>query len=207
MTAPVSKSPTRSPYAYTPPKDDTPNVIRWARIILTVALIPIGLGAFRDEYGMVPLLSDINLAIHEFGHVLFMPFGETMTILGGSLTQVLLPLVFVWYFRWGKKEHRDPHAAMICLWWTSMNVLSVAIYAADARAGQLMLITGATGEDDPGSHDFYNLFAQWGVLNRDTVYAGRLRSLAWLMFAISIGVGLWAAWGSGRTKPAEESAG
>jgi hypothetical protein len=199
MTAPVSKPPTQSPYSYSPPKDDTPKIIRWGRILLTVVLIPIGMSAFRDEYGMVPLLSGIDLAIHEFGHMLFMPFGipilgDTMVILGGSLTQVALPLVFVWYFLYGKKEHRDLHAAMVCLWWTSMNLLSVAIYAADARAGTLMLITGATGEDDPDSHDFYNLFSQWGVLNRDTIYAGRLRALAALMFFASIVIGLWAAW-------------
>lgn len=198
MTAPVSKPPSRGPYAYTPPKDDTPKIIRWGRMLLTIVLIPVGMSAFNDEYGVVPLLSGINLAIHEFGHMLFMPFGipilgETMVILGGSLTQVALPLVFVWYFLYGKKEHRDLHAAMICLWWASINVLSVAIYAADARARQLMLITGATGEDDPESHDFYNLFAQWGVLNRDTIYAGRLRFLAGLMFFASIVIGLYAA--------------
>src|SRR4051812_39688732 len=32
--------------------------------------------------------------IHEFGHVLFRPFGEFMTLLGGSLFQAGLPLVF-----------------------------------------------------------------------------------------------------------------
>ena len=157
--------------------------------------------AFGDEYAQVPLLNGIDLAIHEFGHNLFMPFGiplfgETMVILGGALTQVMVPLVFVWYFLYGKKEHRDTHAAMVCLWWTSMNVLSVAVYMADARARKLMLITGATGEDDPEGHDFYNLFSQWGVLNRDTIYARRMRALAWLMFLASIVVGLWAAWRS-----------
>lgn len=172
--------------------------MRWGRILITVALIPVGLRAFGHEYGQVPLLSGINLAIHEFGHMLFQPFGipilgDTMVILGGSLSQVMFPLIFVGYFLYGKKEHRDTHAATICLWWASMNVLSVAVYAADARARQLMLITGATGEDDPDSHDFFNLFAQWGVLNRDTIYAGRLRALAFLMFATSVVIGLWAA--------------
>src|SRR5205085_4913438 len=128
-----------TPFAYTPPKDDTRNVIRWARIALTLVLIPLGMHAFGSEYGEVPILSGIDLAIHEFGHMLFMPFGiqflgETMYILGGSLTQVAFPLLFVWYFLYGKKEHRDPHAAMVCLWWTSINLLDVAIYAADARA-------------------------------------------------------------------------
>jgi hypothetical protein len=207
MTAPAdprAKAP--SPYSYTPPKDDTPKVLRWARMALTLVLIPISISAFRHEYGQVPLLSGINLAIHEFGHMLFMPFGielfgETGVILGGALTQVLIPLVFTGYFLFGKQEHRDRHAAAVCFWWAAINVLSVAVYAGDARAGQLMLITGATGEDDPGSHDFYNLFARWGVLNRDLVYAARLRALAAFMCFVSIGVGIWAAYNSGRDRP------
>lgn len=203
MTAPASRPPARGPYSYTPPRDDTPRVLRWARLALSILLIPVSFSAFSSEYGQVPLLSGINLAIHEFGHMLFMPFGiaifgETGVILGGSLTQVALPLVFTAYFVFGRKEHRDLHAASICLWWTAINVLSVAIYAGDARAGKLMLITGATGEDDPGSHDFYNLFAAWGVLNRDTIYAGRLRFLAALLCFVAVVAGIWAAYNSHR---------
>jgi hypothetical protein len=205
MTAPVSRPPTNSPYTYTPPKDATPKIIRWARLMLTFLLIPVSMKAFGDEYGQVPLLSGINLAIHEFGHMLFMPFGipvvgETGVILGGSVTQVALPMLFAGYFLFGKPEHRDLHAATICAWWTALNVLSVAIYAGDARAGKLMLITGATGEDDPGSHDFYNLFARWGVLNRDAIYAGRLKAVAGLLCIGAIMVGMWAAYNSGREK-------
>lgn len=176
-------------------------MLRWGRIGLTLLLIPLSLKAFNDELGQVPLLSDIILAVHEFGHYLFMPFGEMMTILGGSLFQVMFPLVFVWYFIWGKEEHRDRHAAMICLWWTSIALLGVSIYAADARAGQLMLLSGATGEDDPDMHDWKNLFSMWGVLNRDTVYAGRMRFFAVLMCMFSIGYGLYLAWNSGPPQP------
>src|SRR4051812_16452616 len=59
--------------------------------------------AFHDAYGNVPIVSDVSTAIHEFGHMLFMPFGipilgRTMVILGGSLTEVAFPLLFVGYF-------------------------------------------------------------------------------------------------------------
>jgi hypothetical protein len=169
-----------------------------ARILLTAALIPFGLAAFRDEYGYLPLLGDINTAVHEFGHLLFMPFGETMMFLGGAVTQVGLPLVFAAYFLVGRTERRDPHAATVCLWWSALNVVSVAVYAGDARARELMLLSGATGQEDDSGHDFYNLFSRWGVLQRDTLYASGLRRLAWIMFAASIGIGFWAAWQGSR---------
>jgi Limonene-1,2-epoxide hydrolase catalytic domain. len=37
-------------------------------------------------------------------------------------------------------RRRDLCAAMVCLWWSGINLLSVAIYCADSRAGQLMLL-------------------------------------------------------------------
>jgi hypothetical protein len=173
-----------------------------ARLALTAALIPLGLMAFRVETGYVPLLSDINTAVHEFGHLLFMPLGETMMFLGGSLTQIALPLAFAAYFLFGRKEHRDAHAATVCVWWSALNVVSVAVYAGDARARELMLLTGATGQEDDSGHDFYNLFSRWGVLQHDTLYASGLRKAAWLIFVVSIGVGFWTAWRGARARDA-----
>ena len=40
------------------------------------------------------MIDGFNLVMHEAGHVLFMFFGEFMTILGGSLFQVLAPAAF-----------------------------------------------------------------------------------------------------------------
>jgi hypothetical protein len=179
-------------------KDPTAKVIALGRILLTLALIPVGrrmFGSWDDPTG-IPMLSDIDLAIHEFGHMLFMPFGipilgETMVIMGGSLTQIALPLVFAGYFVFSKK-HRDLHAATVCFWWAAVNVADVAIYAHDARARQLMLISGTTGQESDG-HDFYNLFAMWGVLERDVIYAARMRALAGFMMFVATLVGLFAA--------------
>jgi hypothetical protein len=89
--------------------ENTPTTQRWARIALTLVLALLARSAFKDEYGYIPLLGDVDTAIHEFGHYLFMPFGRTMTILGGSLFQVVFPLVFVAYFL--RPAKRDVHAA------------------------------------------------------------------------------------------------
>ena len=172
---------------------------RYARLALASLLAILGLHAFRDELGYIPLLGDIDLAIHEFGHMLFMPFGiaflgRTMVILGGSLTQVAFPLIFVGYFlrRDDDGERRDMFAAMVCLWWSAINLLDVAIYCADSRAGQLMLLDGLTGQESDG-HDWNNLLTQWGWLEHDTVIARYMRAVAALVCVASVIVAVWSA--------------
>src|SRR6185312_9792483 len=108
-----------TPYEMPATRDDFRVIVRWARIILTLVLIPLSWHAFHDEYGSIPLLGDIDTAVHEFGHMLFMPFGipflgHTMVILGGSLTQVVFPLIFMAYFlRDHENSRRDLHAALL----------------------------------------------------------------------------------------------
>ena len=189
---------------------DSPRTVQsYARLALAMVLAWLAWIAFRDELGYIPLLSDIDLAIHEFGHMLFMPFGiqflgNTMMILGGSLTQVAFPLIFFGYFmrKHDDAPRRDLFAAMVCLWWSGINLLSVAIYCADSRAGQLMLIDGSTGQESDG-HDWNNLLSRWGLLQHDTAIARWMRAIAWLVCVASIIVAVWSELQRPREQPAE----
>lgn len=180
--------------------NDSPRTVQsYARLALAVLLALLAWSAFHGESGYVLLLGDIDLAIHEFGHMLFMPFGipvlgRTMVILGGSLTQVAFPLLFLGYFlrKRDDGQRRDVFAAMVCLWWSAINLLDVAIYCADSRAGELMLLDGLTGKESDG-HDWYNLLNGWGLLEQDTVIARWLRAIAALMCVGSIAVAVWSA--------------
>jgi hypothetical protein len=174
-------------------------VQKYARLGLVGLLALLAWAAFHGESGYVPLLGDINLAIHEFGHMMFMPFGipflgRTMVILGGSLTQVAFPLLFVGYFLRKRDDgrRRDVFAAMVCLWWSAINLLDVAIYCADSRAGELMLLDGLTGKESDG-HDWYNLLNGWGLLEQDTAIARWMRMIAWLVCVGSIVIAVWSA--------------
>jgi hypothetical protein len=189
--------------------DSSRSMQRYARLALAGLLALLAWGAFRDEYGTVPLVSDVSTAIHEFGHMLFMPFGipilgSTMVILGGSLTEVAFPLLFVGYFLRKREDgpRRDVFAAMVCLWWSGISLLATAIYCADSRAGRLMLLDGLTGKESDG-HDWYNLLTTWGLLEQDTVIARWMRGIAWLVCAGSIGVAVWSALQRHREEPAE----
>jgi hypothetical protein len=191
-----------APYTQAATPDDYPALVRWARVALTMLLVPLSWRAFHSDYGSVPLLGGVDLAIHEFGHKLFMPFGipvlgRTMVILGGSLTQVMFPLIFVLYFLRNREGARDLHAALVCVWWMSMNLVSVAAYCADALPMKLMLVSGGTGQEVDG-HDWNMLLVGWGVLHSATTIARAMRAVAWLMCVGSIVAGLAAAWNSGR---------
>lgn len=114
---------------------------------------------YRDAEINGSFMHNIVLPIHEAGHVLFMPFGEFLTILGGSLFQVLLPLAIGAAFL---LRQRDAFGAAVCLWWVGASLIDVAPYIWDSLNPQLILIGGHTGEDGP--HDWIYLLERLGAL-------------------------------------------
>jgi hypothetical protein len=92
---------------------------RMGRILLLIWLAwlswdyiasPIGPGSQAAQ----GFFHNINLPFHEAGHLLFRPFGAFMHSLGGSLGQLMMPLVCLVVFL--LKTH-DAFGAAVCLWW------------------------------------------------------------------------------------------
>lgn len=150
---------------------------RW-RAALTASLAAYGLwcGLTPDKFHLPDAL---DLPIHETGHLVFAWGGEVITALGGTLFQLIVPLVFVVYF-WRRK---DRHAASAALWWVGQNFWNIARYVADARAQELPLVGG-------GEHDWTFLLATWRLLERDVAIAHNLRGIGWIIVASSI----WLGW-------------
>ncbi len=126
----------------------------WSRLILLTALICwwgwIALHGIDWEIIGGSFMHNINLAFHEFGHVLFGPFGELMMFLGGSLFQVLLPLIPLAVFSF---QQRDNFSASIMLAWCGQSFIDVAPYIRDAEYRALPLVGGAT----EANHDWGNI--------------------------------------------------
>ncbi len=119
---------------------------------------------------MGSFLDNVDLPIHETGHLLFRIFGEFMMIAGGSLFQVIFPVVFVGYFIWQKSYYS---AAIVSLW-VGQSILNVWVYASDALVMQLVLTSGFTGTE--GSfHDWNYLLTAMGLLNSTKAVAGIIR--------------------------------
>jgi hypothetical protein len=162
-------------------------VTRWARLALVL-----GLAVWTIQFARTPLSSDAmnsflhlpDLVFHEAGHILFAPFGEFMTVLGGSLLQFLVPIVAVTAFA----RQQDAFSAAVCAWWAGQNLVDLAPYIADARALQLVLLGGRTGAEVEG-HDWEFILTRLGVthLDRQVGYAsytlGLLIMIASLAFA------------------------
>lgn len=106
------------------------------------------------------MLDNFLLIIHEAGHTFFGLLGwRTLTILGGSLLQILLPLLILAY-TWFNKMRAG---IQLSLYLVGFSFINVAYYAADAGARQLPLIGGLSKE----SHDWHNLLAGWNMLESD----------------------------------------
>jgi hypothetical protein len=162
---------TSEPDADWPPLKPTDVWLSVAAVCVLFAII------LFDDDGFVPVLDHANLAFHEAGHPFFGMLGSTLGLYGGTLGQLVFPIVAAVSFR------RRRHAAGVALSgvWLFENFLNIARYMADARAQRLPLVGG-------GEHDWYHIFSRWGVLRHDTDIAAVTRTLGWLGM---VGCMLW----------------
>jgi hypothetical protein len=126
----------------------------------------------------------LNLAIHEIGHVLFGFLGDFIGIAGGTILQLAAPIIAGWLFY----RQKDFYAIAIALCWLGTSFFDVAVYAADARAGQLPLV--GLGGGDP-EHDWFLMLAETDLLNHDKTIGGLFRALGILSFITGLGFGAW----------------
>lgn len=99
-------------------------------------------------------IDNVNLLIHEAGHIIFSVFGEFIEFLGGSLMQLIIPTSFSIYFFIKK----DIFALLFSSFWFGENLINISYYIADARYQVLPLIGG-------GRHDWAYLLSKTNLLN------------------------------------------
>ncbi len=154
----------------------TPNIPKLVfAILLSIYFLWIAYDPMQGSF-----LDNVDLPIHEFGHLLFRILGEFMGIAGGSLFQVIFPAVFVGYFVW----QRSFYSAAIVSLWVGQSILNVWVYAADAVVMQLVLTSGSTGAE--GSfHDWNYMLSHFGLLGSTKTVAGIIRFIGTSTIIIS----------------------
>lgn len=142
---------------------------------------------FFARYFFTPLdigrafLHGFVLVVHEAGHLLMQPFGELFMILGGTLWQLAVPLVFALYFT----LTRQPFSAALLLFLVAFSLVDTSVYVGDARARSLPLLSS-----DVDSHDWWNMLNRLELLPYDTFLARLfyLQGLAVYLLALYTGL-------------------
>ena len=137
----------------------------WGRTTLLLALVWWTWGFARtplDQRLMDTVWHLPDLIFHEAGHFVFMPFGEFMTVFGGSLLQCVVPVALAVSF----VRQDNVFGGIVCLWWAGQNLVDVAPYIADARRLGLVLLGGRTGAEVEG-HDWEFILTRLGWLHLD----------------------------------------
>jgi len=130
--------------------------------------------------GWWDLFDDVNLAIHEAGHVFFGVFGDIPGVLGGSLFQVIVPAVFAGYFF----RSRQRFSGAMTLAWVAQSLVNVSIYISDARAQELDLLGG-----ENSIHDWWYILINWDLLDADLRIGSFVRFIAAMLFLAALVIG------------------
>lgn len=175
---------------YVEPRTDP--IYFWSRVAAYVLFFVWGwyfiLLDFRSNDIGDSFMHRVNLVFHEAGHVIFMPFGNFMMILGGTLGQLLMPIIVgaALVFR-----NHDNFGGSIGLWWLGQSFMDCAPYIADARALQMMLLGGGTGQDRPGAHDWENILLDLNLIHHDVRIAAGADAIGTLLMLVAF---VWGAY-------------
>lgn len=148
--------------------------------VAAFGVLVIVLGNSGDYW--IPILDSVNLVFHEAGHPIFGLLDGRLGVYGGTLGQLLLPLLLAVSFR----RRREAVSTSLATIWLFQNFFNVARYMGDARSRVLPLIGG--------DHDWTEIFSRWQVLHLDTRIAGLVSLLGFLGVLLAWGALAWIWW-------------
>ena len=161
----------------------------WGRVVAFIGILIWGWKFIMLDFSTSPFAINnsfmhlINLTFHEAGHVVFRPFGWFITILGGTLGQLLMPAVVMIVFLW---KQRNTFGSSIGLWWLGQSFIDCSPYIDDAMDQQLVLITGKTGSDAPGTHDWNNILNEFNILEKHHAIASLADNIGSLLIILAL---------------------
>jgi len=143
----------------------------------SILLFPIIVWLLVNDGNFIPILDHFTLLIHEGGHGIFRIFGSFIYTLGGSLMQILMGLLFIYYFYSNKKKL----GVQISFVYLGENLLNISKYAADAQAQRLPLLGG-----NKVYHDWNFLLRKMNILEYDQVVGGFFVVLGIITFLFAL---------------------
>ncbi|MCK9409685.1 MAG: hypothetical protein WCX28_10470 [Bacteriovoracaceae bacterium] len=136
---------------------------------------------FFDLPGPLWFTHLILLYLHEAGHLFFSLFGRTISILGGSLNQIFIPVI--WYI---VALREGSSLSSVALFFTGVSIVDVSIYVKDAAVLQLPLIGGLS----KAHHDWRNLLRGWEMIDDAFILGEMLFWFGMMIAAMGLTVGI-----------------
>lgn len=140
--------------------------------------------------GGIRILDAAHMVTHEAGHPLFSYVGpEIITVLGGTLLQLLVPIMLLLSFAW--RGH--PLGVTFCAFAFFNSLTGVAMYMGDARSKGLPLVAPGVASDEVEGHDWEFIFKWIGhnSIMHDQQLAAITAWIAWAGMFAAIG---WLVW-------------
>lgn len=149
--------------------------ISWSKLWQYILLLPIIWMTINIIKGQsIFWLHNVDLFFHEAGHTFFYFVGEEASFFGGTLAQILAPLIFMLYFVFSRKYY----SASIIFWWLGESLSDVGKYIADARDQKIPLIGG--------QHDWTYLLLKWNLIMHDKQIGSIVWSVGVVFMCLSI---------------------
>jgi hypothetical protein len=172
----------------------TDSMLFWGRVGLYAVFVVWGLYFIsldlRTNAIGASFMHRVNLVFHEAGHVVFMPFGQFMYVLGGSLGQLLMPAIVCWVMVF---RTRDNFGGSVALWWIGQSLKDLGPYINDARDLQLQLLTGHS-QDVPETHDWANILLDLGLIYHEKKIALAADLIGNLIILLALAWGGYLLW-------------
>ena len=149
--------------------------------IASLILLPIGLFLIFNKGDFIFILDHLNLLFHEGGHGVFSFFGTFIYTLGGTLMQILIPSLFIFYFY----TNNQRVGIQISLIYLAENLMNISVYVSDARTQRLPLIGKGT------YHDWTYLLSSINLLKYDQFIGSIFYFSAILIILLSLLVPLF----------------
>ena len=154
--------------------------MRWLYCLVLIYFLYLLIRYLSDPEYFNPIFYGINLGIHEAGHyVIFPMFGEFMSTLGGSLFEVLAPIIAMLSFHF----HRQYFAVAFCFGWLATALFDTANYIRDAQEMAMPLLFGR--------HDWNYLLSSMGALENDDFIAKIVYFTGFLSLSICLVYGFY----------------
>lgn len=156
------------------------NKYSFIKIAFISGLFIWGLFGIKDLTNIYFIYS-VNTMIHESGHFIFFFMPQLFAFLAGTIMQLLIPNLFLFYFA----NRRNFYSASVMLFWIATNLFQISPYIKDATTMELPLLI------DGSMHDWNYILSELNLLNCDQIIGNAVLLIGIIYLLLSFILGIY----------------